>query len=232
MTVTSEQLAALADGELDEMTAARVRRAVEADPALARELEQLIQLRASLSARFDPILAEPVPAQLSRLIDDAAKVVDLGQARATRQKFWQRREIRFGGGLAVAASLALVVLVVGRTGQPTGYAPTQLAAALDDTLSGQTAPDGTKLLLSFRDSQGQACRGFSSRTSSGIACRDERGWKLQMTGGADALPSTQYRQAGSADMAVMAAAQEMAAGPALDAVAEKAARDAGWKADP
>lgn len=232
MTVTSEQLAALADGELDEMTAARVRRAVEADPALASELEQLMQLRSTLSARFDPILAQPVPEQLSRLIEDAAKVVDLGQARAARQKFWQRREFRLGGGLAVAASLALVVLVVGRDGQPAGYAGTQLAMALDDTLSGQTAPDGTRLLVSFRDNRGQACRGFASNASRGIACRDDRGWKLEMTGGADAPASTQYRQAGSADAAIMQAAQDMAAGPALDSAAEQAARAGGWKVAP
>lgn len=100
MTITSEQLAALADGELDEMTAARVRRAVEADPALASELEQLIQLRSMLSGRFDPVLTQPVPDRLSKLIEDAAKVVDLGEVRAARQKLWQRQEFRFGGGLA------------------------------------------------------------------------------------------------------------------------------------
>ena len=33
MTITPEQLAAFADGELDELAAVRVRRAVDADPA-------------------------------------------------------------------------------------------------------------------------------------------------------------------------------------------------------
>ncbi len=232
MTITSEQLAAFADGELDEMTAARVRRAVEADPALASELEQVTQLRAILAARFDPVLAQPVPEQLSGLIEDAAKVVNLGDARSARQKFWQRQEIRFGGGLAVAASLALVVLVVGRNAQPADYAGTQFAMVLDDTLSGQTAPDGTKLLVSFRDNSGQACRGFTGNAGSGIACRDDRGWKLKMSGAAASQSSTQFRQAGSADAAIMAAAQEMADGPALDSSAEQAARADGWKVKP
>lgn len=231
MTITSEQLAALADGELDEMTAARVRRAVEADPALASELEQLIQLRSMLSGRFDPVLTQPVPDRLSKLIEGAAKVVDLGEVRAARQKLWQRQEFRFGGGLAVAASLALAVLLVGRDAQPAEYAGTQLAMALDDTLSGQTASDGTKMLVSFRDSGGRACRGFTSSASSGIACRDDRGWKLQMTGGAAAQVSTEFRQAGSTDAAIMAAAQNMADEPALDSAAEKAARTAGWKVE-
>lgn len=232
MTITSEQLAAFADGELDEMTEARVRRAVEADPALARELEQLMQLRSTLSARFDPVLAQPVPEHLSKLIEDAAKVVNLGEARAARQKFWERRDFQFGGGLAVVASLALAVLLVERNAQPADYAGTQLAVALDDTLSGQTSPDGTKLIVSFRDRRGQACRGFSGNASSGIACRDDRGWKLEMTGKGATASSTQFRQAGSADAAIMAAAQDMAKGPALDSAAEKAARADGWKVEP
>ena len=53
-----------------------------------------------------------------------------------------------------------------------------------------------------------------------------------MTGGTDTPASTEFRQAGSADAAIMAAAQDMAAGSALESAAEKAARANGWKADP
>jgi len=229
MTVTPEQLAAYADGELDELTAARVRREIEADPALSEQLAKMQTLRAALSARFDPILAQPIPERLTQPIVDAAKVVDLGAVRAAKQSLWQRREFRFGAGAAIAASLVVAVLIGGRGGPPAGYADAQLASALDATLSGQTSPSGTRMLISFRDSAGQACRGYAGKQASGIACRDDRGWKLKMRGGAGQAQSTEYRQAGSEDAAIMAAAQDLAAGPALDAAGEEAARQSGWK---
>ena len=232
MTISPEQLAAYADGELDEITAARARRAVEGDPHLASDLAKLTELQNMLAARFDPILAEPVPERLSSPIEDAAKVVSLDPARQARQSLWQRPQFRFGAGAAIAASLVVAVLVGGRGGAPQGYADTQLAAALDGTLSGQTAPDGTRLLISFRNGEGAACRGYTAQTASGIACHDDRGWKLKVFGGADAQQTTQYRQAGSADSAVMAAAQDMAAGPAFDVAAEGAARKTGWNIRP
>ena len=232
MTISPELLAAYADGELDEMTAARVQRAIADNPELACDFNKLTELRSMLAARFDPILAEPVPERLSSPIEDAAKVVSLDAARQARQSLWQRPQFRFGAGAAIAASLVVAVLVGGRGGAPQGYADTQLAAALDGTLSGQTAPDGTRLLISFRNGEGAACRGYTAQTASGIACHDDRGWKLKVLGGADAQQTTQYRQAGSADSAVMAAAQDMAAGPAFDVAAEDAARKTGWNIRP
>ena len=231
MTITPEQLAAYADGELDELAAVRVRRAVEGDPALAAELARLTALRSMLAARFDPVLAQPVPERLTNAIEIAANVVSLSDVRAARQSLWQRPQFRFAAGSAIAATLVVAVLVGGPGGTPSGYADRQLAAALDATLSGQTAADGTKLLLSFRDQNGTACRGYAGQSASGIACRDDQGWKLKAMGQTGAPATTQYRQAGSADAAIMAAAQDMAAGPALDAAAEEAARKAGWQAE-
>lgn len=231
MTITPEQLAALADGELDDVTALRVRRAVEADPALSSELARLSGLRALLAARFDPVLTEPVPARLTKPIEDAAKVVSLDDVRATRRSVWQHRRFRFAAGSAIAASLVIAVLVGGRDEMPNGYADSQLAAALDGTLSGQTAPDGTKLLLSFRDNRGAVCRGYAGHSASGIACRDDQGWKVKMVGSASERSTAQYQQAGSADGAIMTAAQDLAAGPAFDAGAEQAARAAGWRVE-
>ena len=229
MTVSPEQLAAYADGELDEITAAHVRRAIEDNPALAQELAKLSELRSMLAARFDPILAEPVPERLHQPIKGAAKVVNLADVRSARQKLWQRPQFRLGAGAAIAASLVVAVLVGGRGGTPQGYADRQLAAALDTSLSGETAPDGTRMLLSFRDSTGAACRGYAAAANSGIACHDDHGWKLKALGAAGKQQTTQYQQAGSPDAAIMAAAQDMAAGPAFDTAAEDAARKAGWR---
>ena len=229
MTITPEQLAALADGELDDLAAVRMRREVDADPELLAELARLSGLRTILSARFDPILTDPVPARLTGPIEAAAKVVSLSEVGAARRSLWQRPQFRFVAGSAIAASLVVAVLVGERGGTPSGYADSQLAAALDTTLSGQTAPDGTKLLLSFRDNGGAACRGYAGGKDSGIACRDTHGWKIRMLGTAGERTTTQYQQAGSADAAIMAAAQDMAAGPAFDAAAEQSALKAGWR---
>ena len=233
--ITPDQLAAYADGELSEFDMARVRCAVDADPALARQLADLSGLRTALRARFDPVLAEPVPERLTAPLHAAGKIVRLGDVRAARRRpVWQRPALRYGGGLAIAASLVFAVLIGLRTPLPAGYAGGELAAALDEAASGQSAAGGTRVLISFRNAGGQVCRGYSGERSSGIACHDPAGWKVQpigpgSSGDASPVQAGQYRQAGSTDSAVMAAVQDMAAGPALDAAAEQTARADGWR---
>lgn len=230
MTVTPEKLAAYADGELSEFEAAQVRRAVEADPALARQLAQLQSLSAMLSDRYDPILQQPVPETLTAPITQAAKVVDLGEVRAARQRWFERPSLRYAAGPAIAAALVLAVFVGrGPSGPGEGYADAQLAAALDRNLSGETSADGTRVLLSFRNDAGEACRAWSGAAKGGIACRDADGWKLRKEGDAAKAQTGEFQQAGSGDAAIMAAAQDMAAGNALDRAQEEAARAAGWK---
>ncbi|MFM5925290.1 MAG: anti-sigma factor family protein [Novosphingobium sp.] len=229
MTVTPEDLARYADGECDEVSAARIARAVAQDPALAAQLEQLQSLRSLLAARFDPVLAEPVPDRITRPLHDAAKVVDLSAVREARSRWFERPAIRYVAGPAIAAALVIAVMV-GRsgTGIAEGYADSQLAAALDGTLTGEVAAGGTRPLLSFRDQAGQACRAWAGQTGGGIACRDAKGWKIRTTGQATGGSGTAYQQAGSGDAAIMAAAQNLASGPAMDRAAEEAARQSGW----
>ncbi|MGH6786660.1 MAG: anti-sigma factor family protein [Novosphingobium sp.] len=228
MTVTPEQIAAYADGELDELTAARIARAVADSPELAAQLAAHLGLRDTLSAHFAPILEEPVPEAIGAPIAAAAKVVDLGAVREQRAAWWRAPAVRWGAP-ALAASLALAVLLPRGGETAEGYAPTQLAAALEATSSG-TATNGTRVLLSFRDKAGAFCRGYASPAQSGIACKDDAGWKLRMTAGGSAAQAGEFRQAGSGEAAVMAAAQDLAAGSALDGPGERAARANGWRA--
>lgn len=228
---TPEELAAFADGELSAEREAAIAQMIAADAQLAQQVERHRALRQTLSAHFAPILDQPVPDRLNDAV--RPRVVDFAEAQA-------RRKARDAEGKslprwmkvaapALAACLVLAVFVSGGEDAPDGYAGPQLASALDTQLSGSQGDRETRILLSFRDKSGEFCRVFAGGKQSGIACRDDAGWKLREVGaGADAQ-QTEYRQAGSDEGALLAAAQEMADGGALDAASEEAARTAGWQ---
>jgi hypothetical protein len=229
MSVTREELAAFADGQVDEPRRSEVAAAIEADPALAAEVARHRALKDALSAHFAPILDEPVPESLTALVGKAEpKVADIA---VTRQRRAARGIPRWGwiAGPALAASLALAV-VLPRGGMPDGYADAQLASALDEQLVATQASDAsTRILLSFRDDGGQFCRAFAGDAQSGIACKDATGWQLRASGAASAPQQGDYRMASSAAAEIMAKAQSMAAGPALTADEERAARAKSWR---
>lgn len=236
MTITPEMIAAYADGELEGAERDRVEQALAQDPALARQVDAHRALKARLSAHFAPILDAPLPEALTRAVraQPEAEILSLDAARRARAASSSNRtrsRWAWGAGAALAASLALAVVL----NRPTpsggfGYADAQLAAALDTQLSGdQAAGAPVRVMLSFANARGDLCRGYSGQAGSGIACRDARGWRLEKAfGGAEGEDGV-YRQAGSADPRLMAAMQDMASGPALDADAEKAAIARHWK---
>ncbi len=228
MSVTREELAAFADGELDEPRRGEVAAAVAADPALAAEVERHRVLKDKLAAHFAPILDQPVPERLASLLGDAEpKVADLAAARQRRAT---RGFPRWGWivGPALAASLALAVLLP--RGTPEGYAGLQLAAALDDQLVATQASNApTRVLLSFRNGDGQFCRAYSDTSQSGIACKDKTGWRLDAVTASTAPAQSDYKMAASAAARIMAIAQNMTVGPALDPAQERAAQAKGWR---
>lgn len=226
MTPTPEQLAAFADGQLDPAEAAAVSAAIAQDPALASKVAAHQALRAKLQQRFAPVADEPVPDRLAALLQAPdSTVIDFASAKARRQS--PPRWIWLAGP-ALAASLVLALTM--RSPADTNYASSELAAALDNQLVGEQGSDApVRVLLSFKDSAGDFCRAYTATEGSAIACRDTQGWKLR---GASAdrndEAQAQYRQAASAGD-ILAQAQAMARGPALDAEAEREARAKGWK---
>jgi hypothetical protein len=229
MSVTREELAAFADGQLEEPRLSEVAAAVASDPALAAEVARHRALKDKLAAHFAPVLDQPVPESLTALLGGPEpKVADLTAARQRKAKRGIPRWA-WSVGPALAASLVLAVLLP-RGGTPEGYAAPQLAAALDDQLvATQTSDAPTHVLLSFRKQNGQYCRAFSGAAQSGIGCRDATGWRLQAMGAERNQQQSDYRMAGSAAAELMAKAQEMAAGPALTADQERDARANGWR---
>ena len=230
MTVTPQELAAFADGELGEPRRSQVEAEVARDETLAAEIQRHRALKERLNAHFAPILDQPVPGRLAGLLGESeGKVADFTVARQKREA--RPRIPRWGwiAGPALAASLALAVILPGG-GAPEGYAGTELAAVLDERLVADQAPaEDVRVLLSFRDEAGAYCRAFAGAEQSGIACRDDTGWRLRLEGQGARGQGTDYRMAGADAAEIMARAQEMAAGPALDAADERAARESGWR---
>lgn len=228
MSITPEELAAFADGELDAARAAQVAAIVAADPALEAQVAAHRALRAQLGAHFAPIMEAHVPDRLAALLRPApADVVDFAAVREKRERSRTLPRWTWFAGPALAASLALALFL-----RPGGgdYARGDLASALDSRLvAAQDAGAPTRILLSFRNSDGNYCRAFAGQAQSGIACRDAERWKLVYTSSGVAAENGDYRMAGTPATEVLERAQAMAVGPALDAAGEAAARARGWR---
>jgi len=229
MSVTREELAAFADGELDAARAAEVAAAVEADSALADQVRAHQTLKERLGAHFAPVMDAPLPERLTALVrPEARQVIDFAAAREKRDRARGLPRWSWIAAPALAASLALAVFLP--RGASDGYARGDLAETLDGQLvAAQASSVSTRILLSFRDEAGAYCRAFAGEAQSGIACRDDAGWRLVMQAEGFAGPSGDYRMAGNPAAAVLERAQAMAAGPALDAAEERAARARRWR---
>jgi hypothetical protein len=228
MAVDDDLLMAFADGELDEVTRARVERAVAEDPALKARLAVQQRLRARLAAHYGPAAEEEVPERLRSMLE--TKVVRFAPARRARP-VWQN--------LAALAATLVLGLALGRTltaPSPIGVergtmvAQGALADALETELASAQAQDAaTRIGVSFAAADGRLCRTFESAAAAGLACRGDAGWQVMMASAGAGGHSGAFRQAGSGSALALAAAQEMMAGEPLDAAAERRARDSGWR---
>lgn len=226
----AELLMAYADGELDAVTTKRIEAEMARDPEIAAEIAKHRALRDRLGAHFAPVADAPVPDRLTALL--ARNVVDFPTRRARRSigSYWKEASA-LAACLVVGLSLGLTLQrgagpVTNKAGAL--YASGALANALDSQLASATGT--VRVPVSFRDGTGAYCRVFDAGKTGGIACHDDEGWALRRTrAGADGNSATEFRQAGSADAALMAEAQEMMADAPLDAAQEKAAMEKGWR---
>lgn len=230
MSVDEEKLMAFADGELTGAERAEVEAALEHDAALGERLDAHRTIRGRLSSAFDGALDEPVP---QRLLDAAqpreAEVIDLAARRAAK---WSFRE---WGAMAASIALGLVIGVgTMQQSQPmftTADNGVVARGALSDALDTQLASDqagAVRIGLSFRNQDGEYCRTFdlTEGGASGVACREDAGWAIPLMSGS--ATGGEIRQA-AASTAVLNAVDAMIAGEALDADAERAARDGDWR---
>lgn len=241
---------AYVDGELDITQAAQFEAQVAADPALQQALQRERDLRAALSAAYDPVLSEPVPAALRARVSVPAKVVSLDAARAARVLPQPAARTRWSWPAWGAMAACLVLgLTLGLSGpwRATDAAPA-LARSADGSLLAQGAldarltsalagdpPAAVAVGLSFaaRDARYGYCRSFvlqGAQATAGLACRSAQGWVVQALAPAIVQPQGGYRTAATAlPPALLQLVDQMRAADPLDAAAERAARDGGWK---
>ncbi|MEE4454473.1 transcriptional regulator [Novosphingobium resinovorum] len=181
MSVTDEEFAAYADGELAGPDADRIAAAIASDPALAARLDAECRLRQTLHAHFAPVTAEPVPERLTlpivaaaaepaeqRMTDSqtreagaapatSARIFDLASARVRRNvENLPRRRPSWSGswttGIAAAAALVLGIAL--------GTQVQQEDAKL--------TPEGTLLAT------GRLAKGLETRLAADVDAKDLR----------------------------------------------------------
>lgn len=249
MNYSDEILMAYADGELAEPQRSEVEAAVRADPALASIVDGHRALRRDVSAAFAGVLDEPVPARLQA--PATGKVLSFEAARNARARTQAAAPVlkrTWPRWAALAATLVVGVLAggvwldggKGDGGKGVGSfvsadaggrltARGELAGALSRQLASEAAPgSAVRIGVSFAARDGGYCRSFSVGAKAGLACRDGEAWRVPVLTDT-AAAAGEYRQAASAPQAVLEAIDERIAGTTLDAAAERAARERGWK---
>ncbi|HXJ01800.1 MAG TPA: hypothetical protein VNH44_11290 [Micropepsaceae bacterium] len=246
MMVSKEMVMAFVDGELSSADALRVEREIATNPALARYVDEQRALKRHLETAFSPIVTAPVPHRLEATVMDTPiisnETAQAPHASVRPLPFWR---IGFPIG-ALAAGIAIGVLamnsmiganlIANRNG---GFvAAGGLAQALSTQLASEQASPAspTRIGVSFVNKGGEFCRSFTSDTGrnaavAGIACRTAQDWRIEALAAMPAQDSRNFQPA-AATMpdSVRTALNGIIAGAALDAQAEREARDRDWRA--
>lgn len=246
--VNEERLLAWLDGELDEAAAADVARAVAADPALAERARRERALRENLRAAYAPVAAEAPPQRLLAALGamqatPAPATTDNVAPLRPRTAVQRVRDWRWPEWTALAASLFLGALIGTQFLRAPAQEPvrmrdgmlvagSELMQVLDHNLAADARPgDALAVGLSFRDGEGRYCRSFAvqgAQPLGGLACRSGDAWRVVALGEAERQDG-ELRQAASALPAAVLAEVDARQQEMLDAAAERAARDAGWR---
>ncbi len=185
MKYTDEQLSAFLDGELSEADMNAIEKAIEVDPQLLARLEALTAVDERLKETFAPVTDAPIPASILAMLDEKpdeqpTNIVSFSDHK-NKRNLWQFPT-------AIAASLMIgffasqtFVSNKSSTIDMIATGPvnpdSKLYAALSSLPSGESR-DGLTPLLSFKSSDGNYCREFTSPTSRGLACGSRQGWTV------------------------------------------------------
>jgi hypothetical protein len=237
MTPTPEEQAlidAYIDKELDHDDAVRAKQLLEERADLRSYADQQRRLKERLDAAFSPIANAEIP---PRLID-AAQRSPMPIGAASQPSAWASIRHLLPIAAAVVFSLALglflgrtstsSVIGVGRDGAAVAQGP--LARALTTQLAAD--PGTIAIGLSFHNKDGAMCRTFASPSLAGIACRKANTWLItDLATGDGPIPDPAKFQTTGAPLPqhLRDRIKDMIRGDVLDAAAERAARDRGWR---
>lgn len=198
--ITDEMVMALADGQLPEPQAERVRTAIAARLELQAQFEAYQTSQLVLSEAFGGLLERPVPAAMQQTVlgwaQERGAVVSLESARAKR-KLPPRL-----GFLPQAAAAAVLLSAAALGGYQVGQdepahgavilaGPVPHASPLQKALT--TTPAGAAIdidaaqflaVATYQTEGGQVCREFelnrAGSGTAGLACRTETGWQIEV----------------------------------------------------
>lgn len=237
--IDQETFFAWLDGELSPDEAADIERQVAGDPDLQRQAANHHALIAGLRSAFAPVAEAPLPPHLAETLAPSTgrDIVDFAEARARRATrsappLWRQ-------AAAMAATLAFGV-IVGSQIVPDAAGPVQahegrlvasaeLKSALNARLASAPSDSGARIGMTFRDKSGTICRTFEDQAASGLACRDDRDWRVLGLFPAPEGQLTDYRMAAGPHPGLLSLVDERIAGDPLDAAQEKDARDREWR---
>lgn len=232
-----ELLSAYADGELSEADRRRVEQLLETD-ANAREAFKTIERAGRhLHQAYLPTYYEEPPERLMQALSIQPS------ERRLRLPGWLT--LGSAGGAAFAglllgwmgaASFQLAatddpVFVAKADGLVAGRAMTEFLDAAKSGEAGTVGGQSSVVALSFRASDGQACRQFQTGSVMAIGCRRAgEEWLIHATSQTAALPGTGYvPAAGGGPAAIEAAIASLGIADVYDASMEDAAIRDGWK---
>ena len=107
MSFDREKLSGYLDGELTPQETREIELALETDPALGAELEQLMAADHAVKQEFDAMLSDPVPLSLASAVRNAAIVGEVPEASNMNRPEQKRTTAPWW--TAVAAALALII---------------------------------------------------------------------------------------------------------------------------
>jgi len=221
MELNDELLSGYLDDALDADTRARVEAAMDADPGARLRLENMRQADQALrnvvplksGDSFEALMKERVA---GRLVKPAAR----------------RGLLPWAVAASVLGLIAGYFLPRMDAGQGPEVLDRALARALDTQKSGSPAVDGTQVLLTFQAADGRHCRlfraGDADAMGEGLACRDEKGWKLTAWDASAPESVDGFRTAGASAL-VDGAMVALGGKPAMSREEEDAVIRSSWR---
>jgi len=228
MKIPDERFFAWLDGELPVEEAEEVEAQVVADPELSALAEKHRELRARLVRAFDSVEEAEVPPRLADAVRLKAPANDTGP----QLRQWMSVAASLAAGLLIGAFL--LPYTGGEQQAPLALerggivATGDLRQTLDKTLA--SSNDGPiRVGLTFRDHESKICRTFNDAASTGVACRSGDMWQVRGLFSSEQSANSEYRMASGLDPQLADLVISMMVEEPLDAAAERAARDSGWK---